>query len=488
MKRLLEFLIVVAIPMAALLCPSLSQATPDNGQSELVQVALQNLRVLTLSDDLPAGQRLLIAVNLAASRLGVTDAGEIMDAYWVASVQVDDRLKRTINYTWNGSAWEESARTTRTYDGTGLLTEKLSEDRVAGAWMNSSREVYTYDGSGLLLTTIEQIWEIDHWNNVSRSTYSFDGSGRLIEEIDEDWQNEDWVKTNRLTQTYTGNLLETQESQVWQNDAWVNESRTTFGYNGSNRLTQLLSESWENEAWTPSSRTTYTFDGNAYVVETLSESWDGDAADWVNSLKNEYVNDGSGNRLVNNFSIWTTDPDKWTLFGIDSSSYEGNKIVENVHTTTFLTPTPSSRTLYTYDGDNLIERINQGWSPARLAASTWVNSTRTVYEYEAGGTAVQVSDEPAPVGWELNQNYPNPFNPSTSIRYSLQHTSQVDVTVYNMLGQVVKTLENGVQAPGVYETTWDGTDAGGRAVASGLYLYRIATDRFTETRKMMLLK
>lgn len=304
----------------------------------------------------------------------------------------------------------------------------------------------------------------------------------------EEWVNDAWVNYLKTTVAYTGNNVHTWTSQTWDGtgSTWVNSYLSTYTYDGNNRVFQVLGQNWSGGVWNNQTRSTSTYDGSSNLVETLGETWDGGG--WVNSSKNEFVYNGSGQQTLDRFWFWI-DPD-WTLFDVDTSKYSGGNLSEAVHVGMFGGfVTSLTRTLYSYDGENEVtEEIDQDGSLSGLAATTWTNQTRTTYVYEAGGTAVQVSDEPAPAGWELNQNYPNPFNPSTAIRYSLQRTSQVEVAVYNMLGQEVKILENGVQAPGTYETTWDGTDANGHAVASGLYLYRIATDHFTETRKMMLLK
>ncbi|MGB2696672.1 MAG: FlgD immunoglobulin-like domain containing protein [Candidatus Zixiibacteriota bacterium] len=88
----------------------------------------------------------------------------------------------------------------------------------------------------------------------------------------------------------------------------------------------------------------------------------------------------------------------------------------------------------------------------------------------------------------LNQNYPNPFNAQTTIKYYLLQSSNVELAIYNIKGQKVKTLVNGFQSVGFQSVTWDGTNRNGAKVASGIYFYRIRTDYSQETRKMVLIK
>ncbi len=92
------------------------------------------------------------------------------------------------------------------------------------------------------------------------------------------------------------------------------------------------------------------------------------------------------------------------------------------------------------------------------------------------------------MNYALSQNFPNPFNPSTHFQLALPRASQVQVQVFNVLGQKVKELANGRLSAGNHDLTWDGRDAHGTPVSSGVYFYRMTAGEFTETRKMMLLK
>ena len=93
-----------------------------------------------------------------------------------------------------------------------------------------------------------------------------------------------------------------------------------------------------------------------------------------------------------------------------------------------------------------------------------------------------------PTSFSLSQNYPNPFNPTTIISYDLPKMSNVEIKIYNILGEKVVTLVNELQQTGVKEVIWNGTDDFGRAVSAGIYIYQIHTGGFVESRKMVLLK
>jgi len=88
----------------------------------------------------------------------------------------------------------------------------------------------------------------------------------------------------------------------------------------------------------------------------------------------------------------------------------------------------------------------------------------------------------------LNQNYPNPFNPSTTISYSLPEAGQVKLEIYNLRGQLVQILTDSQEPAGDHRKVWNGTDQSGNTVASGVYFYRLRTNNYTISRRMLLMK
>ncbi len=124
---------------------------------------------------------------------------------------------------------------------------------------------------------------------------------------------------------------------------------------------------------------------------------------------------------------------------------------------------------------------------------SWVDSRvngLNIYANNSIYLATDISDDnlQVPSGFELIQNYPNPFNPSTEISFRLPENTFVTVSVYNMLGQLVKTLVESDLTAGMHTTTWDATNQFDSKVASGIYFYKMETDSFVEMKKMMLLK
>lgn len=100
------------------------------------------------------------------------------------------------------------------------------------------------------------------------------------------------------------------------------------------------------------------------------------------------------------------------------------------------------------------------------------------------------ADDPAvtPVASLLRQNYPNPFNPETTIMFDMPQSGPAQLEVYNVKGQLIKTLANANHDFGRHSYVWNGTDNSGNSVSSGIYFYRLTTNGHSENRKMMLLK
>jgi len=90
--------------------------------------------------------------------------------------------------------------------------------------------------------------------------------------------------------------------------------------------------------------------------------------------------------------------------------------------------------------------------------------------------------------FQLKQNYPNPFNPTTTIPYTIGQQSRVKLTIYNALGQEVRTLLNEEKPTGQYQVSWDGRDNQGKMAAAGVYVYRLEARDFSQSRQLTFLK
>jgi hypothetical protein len=131
-------------------------------------------------------------------------------------------------------------------------------------------------------------------------------------------------------------------------------------------------------------------------------------------------------------------------------------------------------------------------------STIWLATSDGLYQGDYAGLAWSKVDFVAldaedisnsqPTYFSLGQNYPNPFNPTTKIPVSLKRSDDIQLAVYNILGQKIKTLYSGLLGPGDHNFVWDGSDTQGNQAAGGVYFYRLVENGRTETRSMLLIK
>ncbi len=143
-------------------------------------------------------------------------------------------------------------------------------------------------------------------------------------------------------------------------------------------------------------------------------------------------------------------------------------------------------------GDPLLATITFRWKDSNamgteiaLTSIKLADGTGAILESE-GSTLSFGARVALPTVYALYQNYPNPFNPATTIRFDLPEHANVQLTVYNTTGQIVRTLVAGELPAGSHRIQWDGRNDGGRTVGSGLYVYRLNANDFVSTHKMLL--
>ncbi|MBT4136355.1 MAG: T9SS type A sorting domain-containing protein [Candidatus Latescibacteria bacterium] len=117
-----------------------------------------------------------------------------------------------------------------------------------------------------------------------------------------------------------------------------------------------------------------------------------------------------------------------------------------------------------------------------------IQDGRLVGEFDAFGRYGVFVDLNPVSQIELHQNFPNPFNPQTTIRFEMSDADQVELVIYNALGQEIRHLVSGYLSSGRHVVSWDARDAFGRGVSAGVYVYQLKTTQSAITRKMLLLK
>lgn len=348
---------------------------------------------------------------------------------------------------------------------------------------------------------LSQMWADNDWMNMAYTEFYYDSNGLLTSDLSKGWGGTDWVNNTRTTYTYEGNQQTIMESENWENETWVPAYKSFWTYNANGRVTNILDQMWTNNEWVTTGQDIYTYDGEN-CIELLMQSWVNGA--WETTHKTTFEYDAEGNNTVSISETWmmgilitgkeicTFDQGlritalRQNLVGTDwvdasRATYSYN---ENRQQTKFVSEQLNGsdwvytmQGIYTYDANgNNTEALTQNWEN-----NAWVNFMKLTYNYQQ---ATDVEDKDIIImDFKLFNNYPNPFNPTTVISYQLPTGSYVTLKVYNLLGSEVATLVNEEKPAGIYQINFNSD-----GLPSGLYLYKIQSGNYSETKKMLMIK
>jgi hypothetical protein len=404
---------------------------------------------------------------------------------------------------WSNNGLLNSSGYKFTYDARGNRTFTLHEYRGNGQLIHSDRWTYTYDASR---NKLSELWE--HLPQGSSgftylTTYIYDTNGHPLSEMRQWWSNGQWVGDYRFTHTYdaNGNML-TWLGEGWLNGQWVNGWRDTYTYDANSHMLSSLSENWGGSQRMSSERGTWTYDANGNMLSELLENWSN--GQWVNNVLYTYTYDESGNMLSSLQEGWSNN--QWVGLYHFTYTYDtnGNRLSQLLETWSDGQWANQSLWTYAYDEET---KLTSFWS------YDWQNSAWTPLTTPGpGGGSISVSDnagnkyilgrcynftlssraivtgiasrsETTPASYALSQNYPNPFNPSTTIKFQLPRASQVNLTVFDIVGRDVSVLVNDRRDAGVHEVRFDAS-----GLSSGVYFCRLQAGDFTQTKRLLLLR
>ena len=181
------------------------------------------------------------------------------------------------------------------------------------------------------------------------------------------------------------------------------------------------------------------------------------------------------------------DPDSDLTYKMTiNSDYLGNiytKEYDNILDTTYALPIYDYATLMT---EMNLYYWNLSYKVEAMDGEFVFTSDEGLFTFE--NTSLLIKNDNSPTQFSLHQNYPNPFNPITTLRYDLSEDSFVNITIYDMMGRVVKTLVNGDQKAGYKSIQWNGTNYRDELVSAGLYMYAIQAGLFSDNKKMIFIK
>jgi predicted outer membrane repeat protein len=147
--------------------------------------------------------------------------------------------------------------------------------------------------------------------------------------------------------------------------------------------------------------------------------------------------------------------------------------------------TVSNYLMSNYYEDNTLDYDTEYFYRVSFLASDWSELSDVI---SVTLEWLELDKNNLPTIYALHQNYPNPFNPVTNLDYNLPEDAVVNITIYDVMGNIVNTLANGPQSAGYKSLQWNATNTKGQMVSAGLYIYTIQAGQFRDTKKMILLK
>jgi hypothetical protein len=163
--------------------------------------------------------------------------------------------------------------------------------------------------------------------------------------------------------------------------------------------------------------------------------------------------------------------------------FEGDTYAGGIRSVTTNATAHNARTMWFGFSWMYLRGVDEGESP--LSRYDIFND---VYLWFNGIPNSDITEDEVPNAYRLSQNFPNPFNPTTTIFFDVKAKGRVSIKIYNVAGQLVRTLVDDVMDAGSYSKEWKGTNNIGADVASGIYFYRMETKGFSATKKMVLLR
>jgi hypothetical protein len=317
-------------------------------------------------------------------------------------------VTEVLDETWTGTSWQNSTLQSSAYDGSGYLTNSISQSwNISGLkWENVSQYVYSNNADGTAHQITIQAWDgISAWNTTNRLTYTYNSSKKVLTELSEKNLGAAWQNVSLKTNTYDGNgYLINSLTQSWDiaTSTYKNSSQSNYTNNANGTPSQVVNQTWNGvNAWTNSLRFTYTYNASGKNLTTVTDQ--SVSGTWIAFLKELFSYDGSG-YLINDLSqLWNTGTSTW-----------GN----------------SSQSNYTNNSDGTPHQvISQSWD----GTSAWINSDRLTYTYSQITGVSELIDKP---DFTI---YPNPAHDVINVKANIS----INGSAYSITNQTGMVLLRG---------------------------------------------
>jgi hypothetical protein len=392
----------------------------------------------------------------------------------------------------DGGDWIMTGNEVYEYGPKGRIAA-FSETYYNGERWILNREVFTYDDKDSLARMEAYSGEPGDLTPSYKQEYIRDSLGRKREEIFSGWTNQ-WVNSVKQTYEYdSSGRLEEYSYNLWGETDWLLRIREFYVYFPDGRTDYRISNlyNFSEESLLSTSKADYLYDDEGFLMS--EHYYYPDDSLWVLTGRNEYIRDGSGRLLSREWvsledTLWIN-VERYT-YAYDDQGNMTSEIYEYGVNTEWRN---IKKTLYDYDSvNNPVHGEYFGWENGSwlerngslyIVREYYAQSLDAEYAFIPDGTVGVENENLQPFVFSLDQNYPNPFNPETKISFSLPQSGKASLKVYDMLGREVTELVNGEMEKGTHSVNFNG-----RNLSSGIYIYRLQSGNFTESKKMALIK
>jgi len=415
----------------------------------------------------------------------------------IYSYNPNGKLLKQHDLEWHTSqsGWHNLYIKNFIYDGAGNIILDSAEYYQDNVIYLIIRKQYSYDENNNKIEEVLEEFLNGNLNSKFKRSFEYDNYDREIVFIRQKYENESWTNLLKIKSRYDhfGNRIEWLW-QDWKND-WVNEWRHYLEVNEDNSFVVRFEEEWLNDKWNYLYKRDYQRSQAGKTTSLIYYIWSDSI--WVNDEKYKLIYDIRNNILSNSKELWENNNWKYDYKNTYLYTMFDQPIEERTYNWGNSQWVNNRLTVYSYDENSnpvLGEQLkwsNDSWT--RYDANLVLNFPSNEQMWFSFGTKIEVFysnhlvNEVGPLHgaheFTLSQNYPNPFNPETIISYSIPKLTKVKIVLFDILGNEVKIIEDSNKLPGNYSVNFNADQ-----FTSGVYFYRLITENYIETKKMLLLK
>ncbi len=401
------------------------------------------------------------------------------------------------NQEEGGNGWVNTTMDSCIYDSVGNKLLSVWKDWTGSAWINSAKNIYTYRTDRKILTSLGEIWNKGKWENSDSSTYTYDIYGNQVSFYKEIWNDSAWVNKTFEMATYdsAGNMLNLTR-KTWDDSlGWLKNQRYTFNYDSHKNVLSAIIENgvdykWQNfykevytydsvsnklsytgrfwkekdSVWLNSEKYAYTYNIHSYLVTALGQSWDTTKTTWANYVNAQYTHDLYGGTESDYIQRWQDSV--WADSALTQYVYDkyGDVIKGDYYT--------SKGKQWVIDQDGPLQ-LSYNYNLSHLYFVGYhLDASYTL----SGTTGVKNIHSP------INRFYcsPNPASSQSVIWLDLKGKTDVDLSLFSLTGQKLKTIFRGSLPKGTYHYPLSLGD-----LPSGIYFAGLSTNKFARSIKIV---